>query len=343
MSFLRNCWYVAGFPEDASRQPMTRTFLDEPVVIYRSEAGALVAMDNRCPHRFAPLDRGKLIGDAIQCPYHGLRFGTDGQCVHMPSGAPPPPRAQLRVYPIVEKFELMWIWMGDPALADPATIPDFAFLMDEQYGWFNGTLHAKANYQLFVDNLLDLSHAEFLHPMLSSDGWGARNEATVEQRGESLYVENIAKEDNIFALNRRIRPDFPAIGTTIQRERWDAPGVISLSVGFYAGDDKVVQPSGHFLTPETETTTHYFFRGGQDVAPKSPEVNAAVRDGVIAIFRDEDIPIIEAQQYLMGEVDWIEAEPAILKADSSAIRARRMMAKRIRLERAAEMEKAAAD
>jgi phenylpropionate dioxygenase-like ring-hydroxylating dioxygenase large terminal subunit len=95
--------------------------------------------------RTASLARGTLVGDAIQCRYHGLRFGTTGECVHMRNGEKAPARARLRTYPIVDRFELLWIWMGEPELADPETIPDFAYLTDEKFGWFNGTLHAKAN------------------------------------------------------------------------------------------------------------------------------------------------------------------------------------------------------
>jgi phenylpropionate dioxygenase-like ring-hydroxylating dioxygenase large terminal subunit len=145
MSFLRNTWYVAGLPDEVSEKPLARTFLDTSVVIYRGESGTLAALDGACPHRFAPLGQGCVVGDAIQCPYHGLRFDQQGACVFMPTGGEPPPRAKLRSYPIVERHHLLWIWMGDAASADPALIPDYAYLGEAGFGWFDGYMYVRGN------------------------------------------------------------------------------------------------------------------------------------------------------------------------------------------------------
>jgi phenylpropionate dioxygenase-like ring-hydroxylating dioxygenase large terminal subunit len=332
MSYVRNCWYIAGFADEATQQPFARTFLETSVVIYRGESGEPVALDNNCPHRFAPMDQGKVFGNLIQCPYHGLRFNGQGNCVSMPIGGEPPPRARLRAYPIAERHQLLWIWMGAAQAADPALIPDYAYLEDPGFGWFNGYLHVKGNYQLLVDNLLDLTHAEFMHPLLTSDGWSGRNEQTVTQDGDTIFISNLAHDDNILPIMRQMRPDLEPIGTTRVDERWDLPSLIRLSVEYYAGGKQIITPSGHFLTPETASTTHYFVRGGQDVAPDNPAVTAGTREGVLHVFRTEDVPMIEAQQrYLKGD-DLLSREPAILRTDSGAIRARRLVAKKIRTE-----------
>jgi phenylpropionate dioxygenase-like ring-hydroxylating dioxygenase large terminal subunit len=331
MSYVRNCWYVAGFPDEATEKPFERKFLGASVVIYRGESGAVVALDNNCPHRFAPMDQGKIFGDTIQCPYHGLRFNQNGECVTMPIGGEPPPRAKLRAYPIAERHQLMWIWMGEQA-ADPALIPDYADLDGPGFGWFNGYLHVKGNYQLLVDNLLDLTHAEFMHPLLKSDGWAGRNEQTIRQEDGKIFISNVAFEDNVLPIQRMMRPDLDAIGTTHIDERWDAPSLVRLTVAYYSGDKQIVQPSGHFLTPETEYTTHYFVRGGQDVDPANPAITAGMREGVMHVFGTEDVPMIEAQQtYLQGD-DLLSRQPAILSSDGGAIRARRMLARKIRIE-----------
>ena len=332
MPFIRNIWYVAGHADEAGAEPFARTYLDEPVVIYRTSDGALVAMDDRCPHRLAPLHMGKVIEDTIRCPYHGLRFDGTGRCVLMPLGGEAPPRARLKVYPIVERHSLLWIWMGDPALADPAMIPDFSDRDDPAVGWFTGVLHCKANYQLLVDNLLDLTHSEFLHPFLSSDGWAARNEQKVTQDGNQITVINTARQDNILPVMRQFKPNLGVVGTTIQTERWEAPSLIRLSVDYFSGDDSIIIPSAHMLTPETERTTHYFVRGGQTIDVNNAEMNAGMREGVLAVFREQDIPIIEAQQRYLGETDLMANEPAILISDRGAMLARRHVAKLIRQE-----------
>ena len=332
MTFLRNIWYVAGHAEETADAPFARTFLNEPVLLYRTEAGSLVAMDDRCPHRMAPLHRGKVVGETIQCPYHGLRFDGTGACVAMPLGGDAPPRAKLRVYPIVERHSLLWIWMGDPDRADAAPIPDFSDRDDPAVGWFTGVIHAKANYQLLVDNLLDLTHSEFLHPFLASPGWAGRNRQTVTQQGSQITVVNIAENDNILPVMAHFKPSLGKIGRTVQTERWQAPSLIRLSVDYFSGDDSIVLPSAHMLTPETETTTHYFVRGGQHLDPSNAEMTAQMRAGVLAVFQNEDIPLIEGQQRYLGDTDLMAHEPAILTADKGAILARRHLAKLIRAE-----------
>ena len=334
MSFLRNCWYVAGHAEEASQKPFARTYLGEPVVIYRTDTRKLVAMDNRCPHRFAPLDKGTVVGDTIQCPYHGLRFDPTGRCVAVPVGGAPPPHTQRRIYPIVERHSLLWIWMGDIEKSDLSAIPNFEYLESPNFGWFSGYLYAKGNYQLLVDNLLDLTHAEFLHPALKSEGWAARNQQTITRQGDTISIYNCAENDHILPIMQQMNPSLPAVGKTIQHERWDAPGLIRLSVEFYAGDKQIIIPSGHFLTPETATTTHYLVRGGQSEQPGNADYTAGMREGVLNIFRAQDIPIVEAQQQFIGDDrDLMDLKPAIFKSDSGALRARRILATKIREER----------
>lgn len=332
MPYVRNIWYVAGHAEEAGETPFARTYLDEPVLIYRTSQGVLVAMDDRCPHRMAPLHRGTIVEDTIQCPYHGLRFDGTGQCVKLPLGGKTPPRARLKVYPVVERHSLLWIWMGDADLADPALIPDYSDRCDDRFTWFTGVLHCKANYQLLVDNLLDLTHAEFLHPFLSSQGWGERNVQTVTQDGNRITITNVAEDDNILPVMAQFKPSLAPVGKTIQTEHWDAPALVRLSVDYYAGDDFILLPSAHMLTPETEKSTHYFVRGGQAVAPGHAEITAAMAAGVLAVFQHEDIPIIEAQQRYLGDGELMEHNPAILRSDRGAVLARRQIKKLIRQE-----------
>jgi hypothetical protein len=147
---------------------------------------------------------------------------------------------------------------------------------------------------------------------------GLTQQIYLEQQGDCLHVLNIAEDDNIFPLNKQLHPDFPDKGTLVQKERFDPPGAIKLIIESHANGEAIVTLSGHFLTLETETSTHYFVRGGQNLQPQNLAFTADMREGVLAVFTHEDIPIIESQQRLMGQRNWIEAEPAILKGDVSA-------------------------
>jgi phenylpropionate dioxygenase-like ring-hydroxylating dioxygenase large terminal subunit len=161
--FLKNYWYVAALADEVRERPLGRTLLGEPVVLFRTADGAPHAFEDRCPHRQLPLSMGKVIGDVLQCHYHGLRFDGSGQCVRVPGQDHIPAKARVRTYPVVERYRWIWVFMGDPALADPAQICDFHWLQDPDWGAKPAYLHVEANWQLVVDNLLDLTHLAFVH------------------------------------------------------------------------------------------------------------------------------------------------------------------------------------
>src|ERR1051325_10382173 len=138
--FVRNNWYVAAWDHEVTRGLKRRIILDEPVVLFRTDSGKPVALEDRCCHRQAPLSMGKLIGNVVQCPYHGLQFDPSGKCVKVPSQEKIPPSAKVRAYPLVEKNHWIWIWAGDPAKADPALIEDFHWLDDPAWGFVGGYL-----------------------------------------------------------------------------------------------------------------------------------------------------------------------------------------------------------
>lgn len=162
--FLKGCWQVAAFCTEVTEQALTRTLADEPVLLYRTAEGQAVAMQDRCPHRYLPLSLGRKHGDVIECGYHGMRFGPDGACRHIPGQTMIPPRARVTTWPVVERYGFVWIWLGDGAQADPALVPDFHWMTSPDWAVAQGYHFIEADYRLLVDNLLDLSHETFVHP-----------------------------------------------------------------------------------------------------------------------------------------------------------------------------------
>src|SRR6187551_820668 len=166
--YLRNTWYVAGFVDeiDAGRL-LSRTLLDTPLVFFRSAHGAVASLADRCPHRFAPLSKGRLCdgGATLQCPYHGLRFDSTGACVHNPhSKSGIPKAARVDSYAAVERHGLLWWWAGTSTLADESLIPDYReFANAPPDATIRGYLPTDCHYELLVDNILDLTHADYLH------------------------------------------------------------------------------------------------------------------------------------------------------------------------------------
>jgi len=165
MPFIRNIWYVAAWSaEIEENKPLGRVVIGEPVVLWRGSDGKLIAMEDRCPHRHAPLSLGRVEDNTIKCMYHGLKFSKDGDCIDVPGSDIVPPNCTVQRFPLVEKDDWVWVWLGDPSLADEATIPEAFGIDNEKFIGLPGD-HIKyaANYELVNDNLTDLSHLDFVH------------------------------------------------------------------------------------------------------------------------------------------------------------------------------------
>jgi phenylpropionate dioxygenase-like ring-hydroxylating dioxygenase large terminal subunit len=172
--FLRNSWYVAAWAKDLERTLLSRTILGEPLVFYRKENGDPVALEDRCAHRHAPLHLGRLVGDDLQCGYHGLTFGCDGVCKSIPSQEMIPAKARVKSYPVVQRNDWIWVWMGEPVLADKDAIPDFSRVADPAFAATGTTNVVKANFELINDNLMDLSHVG--NDWHDRNGWQSADE-----------------------------------------------------------------------------------------------------------------------------------------------------------------------
>jgi phenylpropionate dioxygenase-like ring-hydroxylating dioxygenase large terminal subunit len=161
---LRNAWYIAAWADEiGGGQPLARRVCDEPIVLFRDSAGRVATLADRCCHRAAPLHMGTVVEEGIQCGYHGLVIDGSGRCVHIPGQKLIPQEARVRSYPTIEKDQMVWVWMGDPAKADRAKIADYPYHNDPGR-WPNkhDVYPIKANYMLMVDNLMDLTHLGYV-------------------------------------------------------------------------------------------------------------------------------------------------------------------------------------
>ena len=331
MTYLRNTWYMAGWADELpSAGGIARTLLDEPVFLFRDAAGAAHALFDRCPHRFAPLSKGWIEGDRVVCAYHGLAFDGGGACVHNPHG--PVVRAlNVRSYPLVEAHRALWIWMGDPALADPAAIPDLRFLSAAPDTAFNkGYVNGKGHYQLFVDNILDLSHTDYLHPNTLGGGSITRTRARVfEREGGVIAIHWHVFDDVPTPLFAQFLPAGTGHVDSWSEVDWHAPGVMKLVSGATptgtSREGAVNVDNVHILTPETQGTTHYFFASTRNFGTGDAALNERIRVTRATIFATEDEPMIAAQQDRIGAADFWSLRPALLRTDEGAVKVRRRM------------------
>ena len=336
--FLRNGWYAASWSGDLTGQPVGRTLLGEQVVLFRTESGRAAALEDRCCHRGAPLSRGEGIGERIQCGYHGLQFDTAGNCVLVPGQVRIPPGAQVRSYPVHEKWNVVWIWMGDPARADTADIPELFWLDDPGWTPTPGYLYLNANYLLVADNLLDLTHVTYVHRnTLAGDPREATAPTKTERLSDGVRVGR-------WMIDYSPPPLFARAGrfeTNVDRWQfvtWTLPGTVFLDVG--CAKTGTGAPEGdrsqgisiwstHLLTPESETSSHYFFCYARNFALDDPDMSKLLFDGSKATFL-EDVAMIEAQQQNLrgGALERL----IDINADTAQLQARRMLEEKIRAE-----------
>lgn len=330
MPFLFKSWYVAAFAEEIpSGATLGRRLLGESLVFFRTEAGQITALQNRCPHRFAPLAAGKVKGSAIECAYHGLRFGRDGVCVHNPHGnGAIPAKARVRSFPAMERDGFVWVWMGDPELADPATIPDYSSVSgNPPTAVVNGYLRTEANYELMTDNIMDLSHADFLHPgSLATWSEVTKLRPEVSEIDGGIHVSwawGPADPPPVFAP---LLPAGARCDVSLQ-VTWRAAANMRIRFNCrQVGAEHAFEVGGcHLMTPEDEDSTHYFFLGTRNYLMEDAEFNRMTREFIMRVFTQEDKPIIEAVQRSMQTSDLWSLNPVMLSADAGGVRVRRKL------------------
>jgi len=350
LSILKNAWYAAAYSHEVDEGPLKRTLIENTVAIFRDADGKAGMIQDRCPHRFASLSAGKVIGDAIECPYHGLRFNNRGECVLNPHAKNKGPlrAADVPSWPVMERYGIIWFWPGDPAKADESKLPVIDFLeKSDEYGLVRGLLHVGGHYELVVDNLLDLSHAAFLHPQFSGGNYTPEEllAATTQklERGERSITNH--------RIRRGLGPSSAHVAlfgmdpkskvVTDTTMTWHPPAMLDFALGSWGVDqereDGVHIPQLHIITPETEFTSHYFFVNGRNRRLGEKEVDDALLQFFDMAFAKQDEPMIEMVQENMGKVsDIMSLNPILLSTDAAPVSARRMLAALIEEERAAE-------
>jgi len=337
MAFLKNTWYVAANACELDKGMVSRKICNEQIVMFRTSTGTIAALEDRCPHRFVPLSMGKCVGDTVQCGYHGLRFDAAGNCVDAPNDDPSQrARASIKAYQAVERYAVIWLWMGDAKLATPDTIPEFSYLSDRQkFAACQGYSHIKGNYQLIADNLLDLSHVHYLHPHIHEGSDFANFTNKVQREGDTVWSMLWRHHYHVDDGKRQF---YGLQGNDVEGQghsRWNAPGVLLVETAFWDHGKTIKEgvelPSSHLLTPETEFTSHYFWGSGRTVQIDNEAITAGTAATMKNVFETQDGPMVEAQQAKMGATtEFLEQQPLILRADAAGVMARRILSRKIR-------------
>ena len=311
---IRNCWYVGGWSHDfAADAPVQRQLLGDPVVLWRKSDGTMVAMEDRCVHRLAPLSLGRIEGDHLRCMYHGLLFDSAGRCKEIPGQDMIPSNACVRTYPVVERNNWIWVWMGDPAKADPSRIAKSKALDDPAWVLKTGELHYEAHYELINDNLLDLTHLAYVHANSFGAGpsW-AQSRPKVEVIPEGVRSSRwISNTPPVPPLSKAAEHDRVDIWTSYD---FVLPGVFLLYTAMFPpgtadacgnGPPPADLPTlfanftSQAVTPTSETTTSYYYSWGP-ASEHGDEAMAQAMIDVAGMAFHEDKVMIEAQQKIIN-------------------------------------------
>ncbi|MGH6989231.1 MAG: Rieske 2Fe-2S domain-containing protein [Stellaceae bacterium] len=328
---LRDEWYVAAFSEELATGPLGRQICGERVALYRRGDGGVTALEDRCSHRRYPLSRGRVQGNELQCGYHGARFDAAGKCVAIPGQAAIPAGFHLRAYPVHEKDGVVFIWMGDAAPADPATLPDWRINAAPDWAQVRGLHHMPANYQLVLDNLLDLTHVEFVHKNLGGPGI-AENPLEFSVDGDRVHTFRMMRNVDLPGL-------FKAMGKSGKFDRWQKQHVAAPSYVYFeagaepAGSNDPPAAPHHVViqgvTPESATSTHYFWMAARHFAIDDDALSDTMRAITIDAF-DEDVAVLAAQQGAIdADGDRRERPFNAFQCDAAGIAVRRILARRL--------------
>ena len=306
MTYVRNAWYVAAWSPDLPKDaPAAVQIMGEPIVVWWA-GERLVAHQDRCVHRLAPLSLGRCEGASLRCMYHGLRYDADGRCVEIPGQETIPPQVAIKSYPAIDRHSWAWIWMGDPALADPELIPPAVGFDDPDYILGRGFLDYEAEASLVCDNLLDFSHLSFVH----AQSFGASMVFADAQPMLAALPRGIRVSRWLNGDNARLRRPSEAETETWQSYDFLLPGILLMKGGVFATGTAAASGHGEpdynralagvtftsqAVTPVGDGKARYFFSWG----PHRDHGDEAMRDQLMQIAEmafAEDKAIIEGQQ-----------------------------------------------
>ena len=331
-AFTRNQWYIGAWSNEVGRELLGRTIVNEPIVFYRTEAGEVVGLADRCVHRRFPLSLSRLDGDNIVCGYHGFTYDCTGACVYVPGQAQIPRTARVKRYPVVEKDSIVWVWIGEDDKADPSTIRPVPWL--EEWTTVRGVEHLPSRYGLLVDNLMDLSHETYLH-----GGYIGTPEVA-----ETPITTEVDEEHRIIRVSRHMEsvdcPSFYSKSTGLSSpiDRWQdieyfPPCLYTLHsrvapAGVKPAADGTDSEGFHVevvygITPETETSTHDFWAVARDFAEDDEGVSEFLRESNRTVVLQDVVALAELEKVIASEPE--DTQELSINIDTGGLAARRML------------------
>ncbi|MPZ87612.1 MAG: Rieske 2Fe-2S domain-containing protein [Nitriliruptorales bacterium] len=339
---IRNSWYAAGFSDEfPTGDVQGHTITGRPIVMWRSEADEVVALDARCAHKRFPLWEGRILdGDRLECAYHGFAYDTTGQCVAIPAlherSDHIPPTARQRRFPVVEQDGIVWLWPGDTEKSEQVSPPRTPEVAGPHWETARTEpMPVAANYRLLIENLFDLTHFYPLH---------AGNIGSLADAMVPIEIEREVRDGNRTLRTIRRRKDFTfppmtrdrfgvEVGDQIQIHEMVGPGLFRVVVKVAPSGKVDTDEAQGFVLYQTITPVdddrHIWRRsmscraGTRWARDPSRTLVQALMDGAPVVV-DQDRWALEQQQRMFAYPDEGYREVHI-KTDGAVIIARQML------------------
>lgn len=330
--FPLNQWYVAGFSWQLKDKPVGRTILNEQIVFFNDENGKTCAIEDRCVHRFLPLSEGTLDNGSVRCGYHGMLFDGCGKCTEIPGQEKIPRKAKVKAYNVEVQNDIIWIWFGDENNTEPNCKPPiYEIHSNKDYVYGGDVVHYDVPYQLIHDNLLDLSHLGYVHLVtIGGDASTHMNaDMKVSDDGKNVKVTR-------YMLDSMPPPTYlEAYPFQGKVNRWQEIEFCLSHLKIWTGavdvdTDDVEDPNRggfhmrgfHGITPETETSCHYFWTMASNPTSNIEILKEKLIDHTARTFHEDKV-IIEDQYQSM--LKFPDEEMIDIHVDLAPNRARRII------------------
>ena len=286
---LKECWYIACRSRQLRTRPLARTIVDEPLVVFRDQAGVAGCLRDRCLHRNMALSRGKVTKDGLQCSYHGWAWGRDGKCMDIPAsckGCGVYESLKVRSFPTVEKQGFVWVWMGaDAPSSQPMDFPRFT-----DTGWHHWVMEREFPGNAFhcVENFLDVPHTAHVHRGLFRGSESKEVEIEITSGRDWIQAEFLNEERMESLIGRLLVPKGEEI---VHTDRFQLPYVTRVDYKMTEKRQYIVMSQ---CTPVTEDETRVFTYMAYRFAPLGRLVRLGF-EPISHLILNQDVKIIREQ------------------------------------------------
>ena len=255
---IARSWQLVCLSRELGMGPLARRVAGTPIVLFRGRDRRAAALLDRCPHRNFPLSEGRLRDGALECPYHGWRFGPDGACHEVP-GCPLSSEEGRRLsaepVALIEQHGGVFVRLSADGPEDLPDLGEWGAADHDHFWWSQGVWRGRPIDA--IENVLDPFHTNFIH-----DGFIRRS-----SRRMPVHLRTRVFEDGIESVIEQTQPDLGWMSrvlepdrqqsrtrlyapTTVQA-RWEGAKGLTLCVSafFTPVDSGHLRPFARFTTP----------------------------------------------------------------------------------------------